>query len=140
MASLLSFIAILLTLSYVEATRVFNQPSQVLKAPVATWILVNGVSGSLAIPVLLAASVKRRKDGLEGPTTPGDRHILSSRDTYAIPVSVALGFILLSIVLTVRQTPLVRWLVESLPTFCLSDTNRAVERHPLVRWKLVSPL
>jgi hypothetical protein len=138
MASLLSFIAVLLTLSYVEAVRLFNQPSRIIRTPIVTWTMVNAITGSIAIPGLLAATVKRRNDGLKkrkmtrqqgqnnrdrpGCTdpvsvTPEDRHIRSSQETYAIPVAVALGFIFPSIVLMARPTLFVVGLWNLFPLF-----------------------
>jgi len=61
--SFLAFVTALLTISHVEASRQFNQPSSILTQPTWIWIAVNAVTGAMVTPVILCANINHHKDG-----------------------------------------------------------------------------
>jgi hypothetical protein len=61
--SFLAFVAALLIIAHVEASRQFNQPSTILTRPALTWLAVNAVTGSVVSPIVLCTNIKRHKDG-----------------------------------------------------------------------------
>lgn len=63
-ASFLAFVSALLTITHVEASRRFNQPSTILTRPALTWLALNIATGSVVLPIVLCATIKRHKDGI----------------------------------------------------------------------------
>ena len=112
MSGALSFIGGLLTVSMVESSRICNQPNILIAYPTGPWIVFNLVGGALVWQlVIIPAFFKRsreiiiaRRNGitggadLSGPTDPNFgqsmRHLDKVAETVAIPVAVALGYIL----------------------------------------------
>ena len=124
-ATFLSFVAALLTATYVESSRLCNQPSRIITTPAVTWLLVNLVTGALVTPMLLIATIRRTNHRISeqrefeahgrlsqlvlSPTPKSttiaaknysiQRHLIGIQETYAIPIGVTLGYIAPSIAL-----------------------------------------
>ncbi|KAK4120961.1 hypothetical protein N657DRAFT_648318 [Parathielavia appendiculata] len=127
MAAILSFIAGLLTVSTVEAARICNAPSIVIAYPTGPWILFTLIGGAIVWElVIIPAFFHRsraisaaRKAGPGGshaqlPAGPADptfgeamRHLGPNglAETVAIPVAVAVGFVVPSLLMLVLDNP-----------------------------------
>ncbi|KAK3325097.1 hypothetical protein B0H66DRAFT_529152 [Apodospora peruviana] len=114
MSGVLSFIAGLLTVSTVEAARICNAPSILIAYPTGAWLVFNLAGGAIVwqlviIPAFFHRSreiILARRQGvsdLTGPTDPnfGEqmRHLTKVAEIVAIPVAVAVGYILPSILM-----------------------------------------
>ncbi|AEO55795.1 hypothetical protein MYCTH_2299980 [Thermothelomyces thermophilus ATCC 42464] len=132
MAAVLSFVAGLLTVSTVEAARICNAPSRLIACPTAPWLVFDLVGGAFVWQlVIIPAFFRRTRDiiaarkqqgggggpqPLSGPTDPtfGEamRHLASPAEAVAIPVAVALGFVLpaLLMLLLARPAAVLVWL------------------------------
>ncbi|EGS18466.1 uncharacterized protein CTHT_0050680 [Thermochaetoides thermophila DSM 1495] len=123
MALVLSFLAGLLTVSTVEAARICNAPAVLIAYPTGPWLVFDLIGGAMIwqlviIPAFFHRSreiiLARRRGGpaqLLGPADPtfGEamRHLAKVAETVAIPIAVALGFVVPSILLLVLDTPIV---------------------------------
>jgi hypothetical protein len=125
MAVILSFVGGLLTVSTVEAARICNSPSVLIAYPVGPWLVFNLVGGAFVwelviIPAFFHRSreiIAARKRGHAGgppqlPSGPADptfgeamRHLAKVAETVAIPVAVAVGFVVPSLLMLVLDQP-----------------------------------
>ncbi|KAI5461733.1 hypothetical protein BGZ63DRAFT_386539 [Mariannaea sp. PMI_226] len=127
MAVILAFVGGLLTVSTVEAARICNAPNVLIAYPTGPWLVFNLIGGAVVwqlaiIPAFfhsaqrLHADKKRRRlesANAQDAVTAGDaqaeaedhgRH-LPDTEVIAIPVSVALGYFLPSILMLALNTP-----------------------------------
>ncbi|CAG7560016.1 unnamed protein product [Fusarium equiseti] len=115
MAVVLAFLGGLLTVSTVEAARICNAPNVLIAYPTGPWLVFDLVGGAVVwelviIPAFLhrARSVLNARQRDDGH---GDVHqIFTSRhlpdsELVAIPISVALGYFLPSILMLFKTTP-----------------------------------
>ncbi|KAK5655680.1 hypothetical protein OQA88_5613 [Cercophora sp. LCS_1] len=120
MSAVLSFIASLFTIATVEAARICNSPSILIAYPTGPWLVFNMLGGAIVwelviIPAFFHRSreiILARERGmgeLVGPSDPvfGEamRHLGKTAETVAIPVAVALGCIVPSVVMLFKPTP-----------------------------------
>jgi hypothetical protein len=123
MAVILAFVAGLLTVSTVEAARICNAPSLLIAYPTGPWLVFNLVGGAIVWQLVIlpaffhrsreiVAARKRRQNGappLFGPSDPnlGEamRHLTQAAETVAIPVAVAAGYVVPSVLLLVLDAP-----------------------------------
>ncbi|KAJ2987072.1 hypothetical protein NUW58_g4705 [Xylaria curta] len=120
----LSFVAALLTVCRVEAARACNQRSWNIRFPTLSWLAFSLVGGTFIwdlwlIPAFLKhakdlRAEKAREDALEtGQTSRGlfedeervmlERSFITRADVYAIPLAVAIGFVVPSILMLVLK-------------------------------------
>ncbi|KAK2059085.1 hypothetical protein LY76DRAFT_33928 [Colletotrichum caudatum] len=131
MAAILSFIAGLMTVTTVEAARVCNAPNVLIANPTGPWLVFNLIGGAVVwqlviIPAFLHRSrsilLARKKAGQEivegAPSKDPDlgkksRHLVVDSEIVAIPVSVAWGFVLPSVLMLIYNSPITiaLWLV-----------------------------
>ncbi|KAI1745923.1 hypothetical protein F4680DRAFT_3857 [Xylaria scruposa] len=117
----LSFLGALLTVCRVEAARACNQKSWNIRFPALSWLAFNLVGGSFVWDLwIVPAFLKHAKDvrvervkedaleqgqGSEGPFEEDrvmlERSFITRADIYAIPLAVAVGFIVPSILMLV---------------------------------------
>lgn len=123
MAEILSFVAGLLTVYTVEGARICNAPNVLIAYPTGPLLIFNMIGGAfiwqlLIIPaffhraraILKARGDAHRDDEAEvSPLDPNlgkdSRHLQNDSEAIAIPVGVALGFILPSILMISLATP-----------------------------------
>jgi len=121
MAVILSFVAGLLTVSTVEAARICNSPSVLIAYPTGPWLVFDLVGGAMVwqlviIPAFFHRSreiIAARKQGgpqrLSGPADPtfGEamRHLTKTAETVAIPVAVAVGYVVPALLMLVLDHP-----------------------------------
>jgi hypothetical protein len=121
MAVILSFIAGLLTVSTIEAARICNSPSVLIAYPTGAWLVFNLIGGAIVwelviIPAFFHRSreiIAARKQGgpqqLSGPADPtfGEtmRHLARVAEMVAIPVAVAIGYVVPSLLMLVLDAP-----------------------------------
>ncbi|KAL2134723.1 hypothetical protein VTI74DRAFT_11043 [Chaetomium olivicolor] len=123
MAVILSFVAGLLTVSTVEAARICNSPSVLIAYPTGPWLVFDLIGGAIVwelviIPAFFHRSreiVAARRGGggastqLTGPADPtfGEamRHLGKVAETVAIPVAVAVGYVVPSLLLLTLDHP-----------------------------------
>lgn len=119
-AVVLSFVAGLLTVSAVESARVCNQPAVLIAYPTGAWLVFNLVGGAVVwelviLPAFLVRSrqiIAARLAGQEAGDEAGTavsathpdrgeamRHLGSTAEAVAIPVAVAVGCILPSVLM-----------------------------------------
>ncbi|KAL2159036.1 hypothetical protein VTH06DRAFT_2795 [Thermothelomyces fergusii] len=133
MAVVLSFVAGLLTVTTVEAARICNAPSRLIASPTASWLVFDLVAGAFVWQlVIIPAFFRRARDiitarkrqggggsgphPLSGPTDPtfGEamRHLASPAEAVAVPVAVALGYVLPAalMLLLARPAAVLAWL------------------------------
>ncbi|KAI0552166.1 hypothetical protein F4679DRAFT_100867 [Xylaria curta] len=128
----LSFLGALLTVCRVEAARACNQKSWNIRFPALGWLAFNLVGGSLVWDLwIIPAFLKHAKDlrvervkedalepgqGNEGPFEEDrvmlERSFVTRADIYAVPLAVAVGFIVPSVLMLVLEdvAPVVVWL------------------------------
>ncbi|KAI0490459.1 hypothetical protein F4859DRAFT_8532 [Xylaria cf. heliscus] len=129
----LSFVAALLTVCRVEAARACNQRSLNIRFPTLGWLAFNLVGGTFIwdlwiIPAFLKHAkdlrVERLKeDALEHGRENGrsfdeeerimlERSFLTRADVYAVPLAVAVGFVVPSVLMLVLKdaVPVIVWL------------------------------
>ncbi|KAK2001042.1 hypothetical protein LX36DRAFT_571090 [Colletotrichum falcatum] len=131
MAAVLSFMAGLMTVTTVEAARVCNAPNVIVANPTGPWLVFNLVGGAVVwqlviVPAFIHRSrsilLARNKAGREildaAPSKDPDlgsksRHLVVDSEIVAIPVSVAWGFVLPSILMLIYNSPvpIALWLV-----------------------------
>jgi hypothetical protein len=121
MAVILSFVAGLLTVSTVEAARICNSPSVLIAYPTGPWLVFDLIGGAIVwelviIPAFFHRSreiiAARRQGGpqqLSGPADPtfGEamRHLTKVAETVAIPVAVAVGYVVPALLMLVLDHP-----------------------------------
>jgi len=127
MSVVLSFVAGLLTVSTVESARICNGPSVLIAYPTGAWLVFNLLGGAMVwelviIPAFLHRA--KRMQAAERTADPGPggardpdvgearRHLTGVAEVVAIPVAVALGFVVPSLAMLVLDTPavIVAWL------------------------------
>ncbi|TQN74603.1 hypothetical protein CSHISOI_00858 [Colletotrichum shisoi] len=131
MAAVLSFIAGLMTVTTVEAARVCNAPNVLIANPTGPWLVFNLLGGAVVwqlviIPAffhrsrsILLARKKAGPDVVESAASKDpdfgkhSRHLVLDAEIIAIPVSVAWGFVLPSILMLIYNSPvtIAIWLV-----------------------------
>ncbi|WQF79169.1 hypothetical protein CDEST_04183 [Colletotrichum destructivum] len=131
MAAVLSFIAGLMTVTTVEAARVCNAPNILIANPTGPWLVFNLLGGAVVwqlviIPAffhrsrsILLARKKAGQDVVESAASKDpdfgkdSRHLVVDSEIIAIPVSVAWGFVLPSILMLIYNSPITIaiWLV-----------------------------
>ncbi|KAL2019004.1 hypothetical protein VTK56DRAFT_10169 [Thermocarpiscus australiensis] len=122
MAAVLSFVAGLLTVSTVEAARICNAPSVLIAYPTGPWLVFNLVGGAVVWElVIIPAFFHRSREiitarRLQAPrllSEPADdptfgeamRHLAKAAETVAIPVAVAVGYVVPSVLMLVLDEP-----------------------------------
>lgn len=128
MAVILSFVGGLLTVSTVEAARLCNAPNVLIAYPTGPWLVFNLLGGAIVwelviIPAFFHRSrqilTARRAAAGRGGATVADphlgeamRHLAVDAEVVAIPVAVALGYVVPSVLMVVLDTPpaIVVWL------------------------------
>ncbi|KIH92371.1 hypothetical protein SPBR_02908 [Sporothrix brasiliensis 5110] len=125
MSAVLSFIGSLLTVSTVEAARICNGPSVLIAYPTGPWLVFNLVGGAMVWELLITPAFFRRSkemlrahdaghdaghdgdgDSAANPNTGRDkRHLAVVSEVVAIPVAVALGFVVPSLAMLVTDHP-----------------------------------
>jgi hypothetical protein len=121
MAVILSFVAGLLTVSTVEAARICNAPSVLIAYPTGLWLIFDLIGGAIVwelviIPAFFHRSraiIAARKQGgpqqLSGPADPvfGEsmRHLAKVAEAVAIPVAVAVGCVVPSVLMLTLDHP-----------------------------------
>ncbi|KAL1902404.1 hypothetical protein Sste5346_001384 [Sporothrix stenoceras] len=122
MSVVLSFIGSLLTVSTVEAARICNGPSVLIAYPTGPWLVFNLVGGAMVWELLIIPAFFRRSkeiiksadgaaggdngEGAANPSTrPDSRHLAVVSEVVAIPVAVALGYVVPSLVMLVTDKP-----------------------------------
>jgi len=124
MAAILSFLAALVTTTTLESARVLNSPSPLLTNPTPVWLLFNLLGGSafvfqaVTIPSFLRRSraiISQRRRGIPAGQLPGHddptfgfamRHLSQRAEVVAIPLAVAVGFVLPAALMLFLHTPL----------------------------------
>lgn len=116
----LSFVAGLLTVSTVEAARLCNGPAVLIAYPTGPWLVFNLVGGALVwelviIPAFFLRSkqiiaARAATDRTLAPASHPDvgeamRHLSAAAEVAAIPIAVAVGFILPSVLMLVLDSP-----------------------------------
>ncbi|KPM40803.1 hypothetical protein AK830_g5764 [Neonectria ditissima] len=120
MAVVVAFVGGLLTVSLVEAARVCNAPNVLIAYPAGPWLVLNLLGGAVvwelvitpaflnSSQALFAARKRRRESGQDQDAAPEaedhSRH-LPDTEVLAIPIGVALGYFLPSILMLVFNSP-----------------------------------
>ncbi|KAI0100786.1 hypothetical protein GGR51DRAFT_531663 [Nemania sp. FL0031] len=123
----LAFLWALLTVCRVEAARLCNQRSWNIRFPTLAWLLFNLVGGTFIWDLwIVPAFIKHAKDmrlervkeeALEGGQESSDlfddeervileRSLTTQTEAYVIPLAIAVGFVVPSIMMLVIQTPI----------------------------------
>jgi hypothetical protein len=119
MAEILAFVGGLLTVSLVEAARICNAPNVLIAYPTGPWLVFNLIGGAivwelLIIPAFLHRSqqlLRARRDHV--PVAVADeesigrsgRHLAVDVEALAIPLGVAVGFMVPSVLMLVLDNP-----------------------------------
>ncbi|OLN89007.1 hypothetical protein CCHL11_06052 [Colletotrichum chlorophyti] len=131
MSAILSFVAGLITVTTVEAARICNAPNILIANPTGPWLVFNLLGGAVVwelviIPAFFHRSrsilLARKKAGqgvVEAAASKDpdfgkkSRNLLVDAEIVAIPVSVAWGFVLPSILMLIHNSPttIAIWLV-----------------------------
>ncbi|KAK4239510.1 hypothetical protein C8A03DRAFT_32366 [Achaetomium macrosporum] len=143
MAVILSFVAALLTVSTVEAARICNSPSMLIAYPTGSWLVFNLIGGAIVWELVIIPAffhrcreiIAARKQGgpqqLSGPADPtfGEtmRHLARVAETVAIPVAVAIGYVVPSLLMLVLDAPVAVLVWLFFPVW-VSLVRRAVRR------------
>ncbi|KAK3309208.1 uncharacterized protein B0T15DRAFT_133737 [Chaetomium strumarium] len=144
MAVILSFFASLLTVSTIEAARICNSPSMLIAYPTGAWLVFNLIGGAIVWElVIIPAFVHRSREiiaarkqggpqqlsGLADPTF-GEtmRHLARVAETLAIPVAVAIGYVVPSLLMLVLDAPMavLAWLFFPVWVSLVRQTVRRV--------------
>ncbi|KAK4196753.1 hypothetical protein QBC40DRAFT_312773 [Triangularia verruculosa] len=147
-----SFLAGLLTVSTVEAARICNGPSILIAYPTGLWLIFDLIGGAfvwelIIIPAFFHRSRKiitsRRQDlpisdTLSTHPILGEsmRHLARTSETLAIPVAVALGFVVPSALMLTHTSPItvLIWLLFPVWTTFFRQSVRKLTTLPLARW------
>ncbi|CAK7565044.1 MAG: hypothetical protein SEPTF4163_002952 [Sporothrix epigloea] len=117
MTVVLSFVASLLTVSLVEAARICNGPSVLIAYPTGPWLVFNLLGGAMVWQLLIIPAFFRRSQDIaaikndpfpeeSGPASLGEgRHFTVVAEVVAIPVAVALGYFVPSLVMLLTAAP-----------------------------------
>ena len=128
MAVVLGGVAGLLTVSTVESARVCNGPSRLIACPTGPWMVFNLIGGAVVWELVILPAffvrgreiVRARREGAEeGTRSPGGgmvgaahpehgeamRHLGCAAEAVAIPVAVAVGCVLPSVLMLVLDSP-----------------------------------
>ncbi|KAK3373190.1 hypothetical protein B0T24DRAFT_622333 [Lasiosphaeria ovina] len=125
LGAVLSFVGALLTAATVEAARICNAPSVLIANPTGPWLVFNLVGGAVVWQlVILPAFLHRSREIIEargrqgyrpaaaepaGPEDPtfgeAHRHLARVAEVVAIPVAVAVGYVVPSVVMVVLGEP-----------------------------------
>jgi hypothetical protein len=162
MSIILAFVGALLTVSLVESVREANRGNVVIARPTLPWLLFNLVGGVLVwdliiVPAFLrrAKTVQAAKESASGEAMRTEdpeidrevRGLSSQVEAVAIPVSVALGFVLPSMIMLVLNDPvailvwlffplgvgIIRWVVELVGMRMVTELEiMQLETRPLV--------
>jgi hypothetical protein len=144
MASVLSFIASLMTITALESARLCNRPSSLIAHPTPAWLLFNLLGGGalvlqlVVLPSFLARGrqilLARRQEGGSGmvSATHPDRgsamrHLSSAAEAVAIPLAVAVGYVVPSAVMLLLDAPVAIgvWLFSPLWVSLIRQAVRA---------------
>ncbi|KAK1750522.1 hypothetical protein QBC47DRAFT_393653 [Echria macrotheca] len=146
MAPVLSLVAGLLTVSTVEAARICNSPSVLIAYPTGPWLVFNLIGGAIVWQLLIIPAFFHRSreiltarargpSELAGPADPtfGEsmRHLAKVAETVAIPVAVAVGCVLPSILMLTLDHPVVIFIWLFFPVW-VSVVRIAVRRAVLL--------
>ncbi|KAK1516300.1 hypothetical protein CABS01_06267 [Colletotrichum abscissum] len=125
MSAILSFIAGLMTVTTIEAARVCNAPNVVIANPTGPWLVFNLIGGAVVwqlviLPAFFHRSrsilLARKRAGQEAVESAASkdpdfgkdsRHLVVDAEIIAIPVSVAWGFILPSLLMLIYNSPVI---------------------------------
>ncbi|KAF7550361.1 hypothetical protein G7Z17_g5760 [Cylindrodendrum hubeiense] len=120
MSVVLAFVGGLLTVTTVEAARVCNAPHVLVAYPTGPWLVFNLLGGAVVWELVITpafihstqalfAARKRRQDSNEGhdpaPQAEDQSSHLPDTEVIAIPVSVAIGYFVPSILMLVFNSP-----------------------------------
>ncbi|KAF4998254.1 hypothetical protein FGRMN_3303 [Fusarium graminum] len=115
MAVVLAFLGSLLTVSTVEAARICNAPNVLIAYPTGPWLVFDLVGGAVVWELVIIPAFLHRTKSILNSRKRNDgngdiQHIFTSRhlpdsELVAIPISVALGFFLPSILMLFYTTP-----------------------------------
>ncbi|KAI8264617.1 hypothetical protein K4K58_012075 [Colletotrichum sp. SAR11_239] len=123
MSAVLSFIAGLMTVTTVEAARICNAPNVLIANPTGPWLVFNLIGGAVVwelvmVPAFFHRSrsiyLARKKAGKQVVESAASkdpdfgkhaRHLSVDAEIVAIPVSVAWGFVLPSILMLIYNSP-----------------------------------
>ncbi|EQB58823.1 hypothetical protein CGLO_00900 [Colletotrichum gloeosporioides Cg-14] len=123
MSAVLSFIAGLMTVTTVEAARICNAPNVLIANPTGPWLVFNLIGGAVVwelvmVPAFFHRSrsiyLARKKAGKQVVESAESkdpdfgkhaRHLNVDAEIVAIPVSVAWGFVLPSILMLIYNSP-----------------------------------
>lgn len=121
MCVILSFVSALLATNLVESARLYNKPSRVISKPTVPWLVFNLLGGALVWDLVIVPSFLRRAKDVQAAreSTRGERirdadsdidrevRSLSSQvEAWAIPIAVALGFVVPSVVMLALNDPI----------------------------------
>jgi hypothetical protein len=130
MAAILSFIGGLLTVSTIEAARICNAPNVLIAYPTGAWLVFNLVGGAVIWELVIIPAffhrarsiLTARKEADHGVIRDASvkhpsfgssmRHLTVDAEIVAIPTSVAIGFVLPSVLMLVFDSPatIIVWL------------------------------
>ncbi|KAJ2892190.1 hypothetical protein MKZ38_010144 [Zalerion maritima] len=123
----LSFIAGLLTVSTVESARICNWPNLLIAYPTGAWLVFNLIGGALVWELVIIPSffhqskaVLRMREGARNSQEQVEveiraqdpnlgsarRHLKVVAEVFAIPISVAIGFVTPSIAMLITNSPI----------------------------------
>ncbi|KAM0246559.1 hypothetical protein ACHAP5_004683 [Fusarium lateritium] len=115
MAVVIAFLGGLLTVSTVEAARICNAPNVLIAYPTGPWLVFDLVGGAVVWELVIIPAFLHRTKSVLNARRRGDGHgdiqqVFTSRhlpgsELVAIPISVALGFFLPSILMLFHTTP-----------------------------------
>ncbi|KAK7420194.1 hypothetical protein QQX98_002847 [Neonectria punicea] len=120
MGVVLAFVGGLLTVSIVEAARICNAPNVLIAYPTGPWLVLNLLGGAVVWELVITpaflnssqalfAARKRHREsghgqGSEPQAEDHSRH-LPDTEVFAIPIGVALGYFLPSVLMLVFNSP-----------------------------------
>ncbi|KAK3498765.1 uncharacterized protein B0T23DRAFT_368515 [Neurospora hispaniola] len=133
MSVILSYVAGLLTITTVESSRICNQSAFFLAFPTATWLIFDLVGGALVWEIIIIPAFFHRAKLVilarrQGTTTSegeevaepelilgAPRHLSTLAESISIPVSIAIGYILPSLLILLLPSdkttvPILVWL------------------------------
>ncbi|PTD02317.1 hypothetical protein FCULG_00012019 [Fusarium culmorum] len=98
MAVVLSFLGGLLTVSTVEAARICNAPNVLIAYPTGPWLVFDLVGGAVVWELVIIPAFLHRARNFHEPSSPDSELV-------AIPISVAIGYFVPSILMLFKTTP-----------------------------------
>ncbi|CAM1507838.1 Fc.00g046860.m01.CDS01 [Cosmosporella sp. VM-42] len=152
MAVVLAFVGGLLTVSIVEAARICNAPNVLIAYPTGAWLVFDLVGGAVVwelviIPAFLhrarKVSLARKirdsnEESEEGSLSSEDhgRH-LPDTEVIAIPVSVAIGYVIPSFLMLLLRSPAIIGVWLFFPVYV--SLIRQATRRIVTYWRSVDP-